>query len=236
MNNYNPKSLSNAVAAICPDIQSRAQSASSRPIDERYLWWELSSCILSSQVPYTLAIAAADAIDVKELLLNDQGNYEVLVQRLIEVLTTPLSVEGHSRTYRFPVARASQLAATRNAITSEKHTLRELIDSFEDVLEARVWFVKNVPGVGPKQASMFLRNIGVSYELAILDRHVLNYMSKLGIYSGTNLFISSLKPYLRYEAVLCKHARDLDCPVGLLDWAIWIVMRVANRNMEPVAI
>ncbi len=66
-------------------------------------------------------------------------------------------------------------------------------------------------------------------------RHVLNYMSKLGIYSGTKLFISSLKQYYKHEDVLQKHAYDLSCPVGLLDWAIWIVMRVANqRNMEPV--
>jgi N-glycosylase/DNA lyase len=235
MNKYNPKNLSTAVAAICPDIQSRAQSASI-PTDERYLWWELSSCILSSQVPYTLAIAAADAIDAKDLLLNDHGNYEALVQRLVKVLTTPLTVDGRPRTYRFPTARSRQLAIARNAITSEKNTLCKLVVSFRDELEARVWFVKNVPGVGPKQASMFLRNIGVSYELAILDRHVLNYMSKLGLYDGTNLFISNLKQYLRYEAVLCEHAKELNCPVGLLDWAIWIVMRVANRPMEPVAI
>ena len=83
---------------------------------------------------------------------------------------------------------------------------------------------------------MFLRNAGVSYDLAILDRHVLNYMSRLGIYSGTKHFISGLKQYKLHEDVLCEHALELDCPVGLLDWAIWIVMRVANRNMETVAV
>jgi N-glycosylase/DNA lyase len=145
-------------------------------------------------------------------------------------------VDGHPRTYRFPVARARQLAATRAAITAGKCSLCELIDGFRDASEARAWFVKHVPGIGPKQASMFLRNIGISYELAILDRHVLNYMSKLGIYAGANLFISGLAPYLRHEAVLREHAQELDCPVGLLDWAIWIVMRVANRSMEPVTV
>ena len=82
---------------------------------------------------------------------------------------------------------------------------------------------------------MFLRNVGVSYDLAILDRHVLNYMSALGIYAGSNLSIGCLTRYRQYEVVLRDHAEDLDCPVGLLDWAIWIVMRVASRKVEPVA-
>jgi len=83
---------------------------------------------------------------------------------------------------------------------------------------------------------MFLRNVGVSYDLAILDRHVLNYMAALGIYSGTGGSIASLAQYRRLEAVLRAHADHLACPVGLLDWAIWIVMRVANRKMESIAI
>lgn len=235
MSTYGPKVLSRAVAAICPDIQDRVCNAS-KPRSERRLWWELSSCILSSQVPYPLAVAAADAIDAEKLLLNALGSSEGLMKQLVERLTTPLIVEGRSRMYRFPVARAKHLTATRAVITSEAGSLSGLVNSFNDATEARTWFVDHVPGVGPKQASMFLRNAGVSYDLAILDRHVLNYMSKLGIYSGTKHFISSLKQYRQHEEVLREHAQELDCPVGLLDWAIWIVMRVANRNMEPVAI
>jgi N-glycosylase/DNA lyase len=232
---YTSECLSNAVAAICPDIESRLIDASN-PLNERHLWWELSSCILSSQVPYSLAIAFSDMIDAERLLFNDYHDTKALIQRLVGVLSTPLVVEGRPRTYRFPVARAHHLAAARAVITAEKCSLREFVDSFQDAMEARAWFVKYVPGVGPKQASMFLRNAGASYDLAILDRHVLNYMSKLGIYSGTKLFISSLTQYRQHEAILREHAQELDCPVGLLDWAIWIVMRVANRNLEPVAI
>jgi N-glycosylase/DNA lyase len=96
--------------------------------------------------------------------------------------------------------------------------------------------VKHVPGIGPKQASMFLRNAGVTYDLAILDRHVLNYMSKLGMYSGNKYSISGLTHYRRHEETLKKHAEELDCPVGLLDWAIWIVMRVANQIKEAATV
>ena len=236
MNRHTAKSLSNAVAAICPDIQSHVQH-SVGPCDDRALWWELSSCILSSQVPYPLATAAADEIDRKGLLFHRYSNQEHLQKKLTHLLTQPLIVGGTPRKYRFPIVRAKNLARCHALVTNTKHSLTELIHSFDSSIEARKWFVKYVPGIGPKQASMFLRNAGVSYDLAILDRHVLNYMLQLGIYSGTKLFISNLKQYYKYEAALQQHASELSCPVGLLDWAIWIVMRVANqRDMEPVVV
>lgn len=234
MNAYGPENLSNAVAAICPDVRTLIDQPTTPP-DERRLWWELSSCILSSQVPYALAVAAANAIDAKRLLLDEHRDAEALTPSFIEVLSTPLSVEGRPRAYRFPVARALHLAATRAIVTAKAGSLHALVDGFHDAAEARAWFVSHAPGIGPKQASMFLRNAGVSYNLAILDRHVLNYMTALGIYSGANLSIAGLAQYRKHEAVLRDHADHLDCPVGILDWAIWIVMRVANRKMEPVA-
>ena len=111
-----------------------------------------------------------------------------------------------------------------------------MINSFSNAAKGRDWLVNYAPGLGPKQASMFLRNVGISYELAILDRHVLNYMTALGIYSGKTLSISGLTQYRQYEIALREHARGLNCAVGMLDWAIWIVMRVANKNKETVLI
>ena len=223
--------LSRAVASICPDIRDRVSKAVI-PTDERRLWWELSSCILSSQVPYPLSTAAANAIDNDGILHDKQTSAPKRAKRLEELLSAPLAVDGKQRAYRFPVARARQLAAAHGVVMGNHGSLGKLIHNFDTAAEARSWFVKHVPGIGPKQASMFLRNAGVSYELAILDRHVLNYMSKLGMYSDDSYSISGLTKYRRHEQTLIEHARELDCPVGLLDWAIWIVMRVANRTPE----
>lgn len=234
MISYSAKNLSNAVAAICPDIEARMVGV--KPLEERYLWWELSCCILSSQVPYHLATAAADAINVKGFLLDRNKDSNILLNQLTEILTTPLEVEGQSRLYRFPMARARNLTVAHSVIGSTGLSLLGLINSFDNATDVRIWLVKNIPGIGPKQASMFLRNIGMSYDLAILDRHVLNYMSKLGIYSGSNLSIAGLKQYHHYEIALRNHAKKLDCQVGLLDWAIWIVMRVANRDIQELAV
>jgi N-glycosylase/DNA lyase len=94
----------------------------------------------------------------------------------------------------------------------------------------REWLVDNAPGIGPKQASMFVRNVGLSYELAILDRHVLNYMIALDITPTPIRQTSALRPYLKGETALRVHADHIGVSVGLLDWAIWIVMRVAKST------
>jgi N-glycosylase/DNA lyase len=234
MSTYAPQALSNAVAAICPDIQSHVARAVLP--NEQHLWWELSVCILSSQVPYDLAVAAADAVNAESPFLDNQWDQDLLSLRFVDLLSKPVSVNGRYRAYRFPVVRARQLAATHAAVSKKARSLRALINGFRNPKEARAWFVGYAPGIGPKQASMFLRNAGVSYDLAILDRHVLNYMSALGIYNGGARSINGLTQYCKYEAVLRDHAHGFDCPVGLLDWAIWIVMRVASRKMEFVAL
>lgn len=235
MSSYDPNVIINAVSAICPDIEDRVLR-SSNPFNERQLWWELSACILSSQVPYSLAVAAADVIDQEGLLYDVRQMSETLPQRLVKVLSEPIMVKGRPRKYRFPVARAQYLATTHTIIKAQQCSLREFVDSFQEVSEARNWFVKYTPGLGPKQASMFLRNAGVSYDLAILDRHVLNYMSKLCLFSGAKLIVTGFAQYIKYEEILRKHAEELNSPVGILDWAIWIVMRVANRTQEGAII
>jgi len=231
MTYYTAERLSDAIAAICPDIESNVRNASKKP-DDRIMWWELSSCILSSQVPYSLAITAADVIDRSALLYGDDLKGINLFEELNRLLEQPLVVEGKARHYRFPRIRAQQLAAARQAIILQSGSILELVQGFKDPVVAREWLVKKIPGVGPKQASMFLRNIGFSYDLAIIDRHVLNYMSIIGISSDGLKSISGMKEYGKRESSLRDYAEQLDCTVGILDWAIWIVMRVASGRME----
>jgi N-glycosylase/DNA lyase len=222
-----------AVTAICPDIQARIAMPRRAEIDDRALWWELSCCILSSQVPYPVATAAADAIEKAELLLPQELEPHELATALEDVLTHHVVVGGRSIRYRFPGSRAKQLAAAHLAVHRRDASLSTLLATFADASEARRWLVNNVPGAGPKQSSMFLRNVGLTYSLAILDRHVLKYMSALGISDHTLPFVSGMSTYLRLEQTLREHATRIGYEVGLLDWAIWIVMRADKQpNME----
>lgn len=224
--------LEYAVAAICPEIEERAKR-SQGVLDERNLWWELSCCLLSSQVPYGLAVAIADALDERQLLLNTSVSQDELAQEIFGVLRQPVEVNGSLRNYRFPRSKSVQLASARASVSLQSGNLCSLISAFENAASARAWLVSNVSGIGPKQASMFLRNAGISYELAVLDRHVLKYMTAIGLYDGTERAIAKLSQYHRHENTLILHADRLGFAVGLLDWAIWIVMRVAgSRDAE----
>lgn len=228
MSEIPPERLRGAVAALCPDIEQRVQ-CNERFRNERDLWRELSCCLLSSQVPYALAEAAAQAIDREQLLIDTHVNPAALEA----ILSAPLPVAGTLRRYRFPVSRAAQLAFTHRAVMEDGGGLTPLLARFADAGQARCWFVVRAPGLGPKQASMFLRNAGYSYELAVLDRHVLRYMSALGLDNGRPP--GTLAHYHRCEARLSDHARELGYRVGLLDWAIWIVVRAAGRTHWEVA-
>lgn len=230
-----PERLASAVTAVCSEIVERIDR---NPHDhtERSLWWELSSCLLSSQVPYSLATAAADRIQTSELLTHWNGSEELLANDLMNLLSTPMCLAGRLRTYRFPRSRGNQLAATRAAVAREAGGLDRLLAGFTCAAQARDWFVRSAPGIGPKQASMFLRNSGVSYDLAVLDRHVMTYMSTVGLTPERVRSVVGMEQYQRHEATLRAHAVHLGYPVGLLDWAIWIVMRVAQgAHTERVA-
>lgn len=231
---FSPNRLETAVAEICPDIQARVLS-NIQPLDERRLWHELSCCLLSSQVPYPLAVAAANAIDQSNLLIDGQFVLSSLSLDLHQLLLKPLIVGGRQRLYRFPKSKAHQLAAVRVAIALATETLENFLSHYHHVEESRLWLVKNAPGIGPKQASMFLRNSGISYELAVLDRHVLSYMSALGL-SQTNIALASgLTSYRQKEGILKCYASRLGVKVGILDWAIWIVMRQVRNFQEEAA-
>lgn len=223
--------LEHAVVSIYPEIHRRATS-SMDDADEAVLWKELSCCVLSSQVRYPVAVAAANALE-REAVLCHQS---VSVDALEATLRSPLLVERHVHHYRFPKSKAQQLAATHAAVHSSASGLSALLDGFACAEEARYWFVANALGMGPKQASMFLRNTGMTYDLAVLDRHVIDYMNELGLASAERSgVLSTLKGYSSRETVLKSYAHDLGMAVGLMDWAIWIVMRVfkgANNNVR----
>src|SRR5437773_34725 len=59
--------------------------------------------------------------------------------------------------------------------------LGKSLDGFVDPKGARAWLVREVDGLGWKEASHFLRNIGRGDGLAILDRHILRNLMRHGV-------------------------------------------------------
>ncbi|WP_298854762.1 hypothetical protein [uncultured Ruegeria sp.] len=219
-----------AVQAVHTDIEQQIAARNSQ-LDEAGLWYELSCCILSSQVRYDLAVSAADSIAESGVLLSGTRHEDELCQKLLVLLKKPLRVGDQWKRYRFPNKRADQLSKLAARVHLEAENLSELLTTISEPEEARNWLVTHAPGIGPKQASMFLRNIYHSFDLAIIDRHVVDYMKIMEIYDPNNGSISTLRTYRKHEAVMTAHALGMGVKVGLLDWAIWVVMRVL-KNME----
>jgi N-glycosylase/DNA lyase len=228
MNTIPAERLHFAVAQIAPEIQTRLRYSGNMRTEEPHLSRELTCCVLSSQVPYDMAVAASERLDHEGLLDNSTllcG--ELLEERILKVLMHPLEFAGKSRRYRFPRSKARQLADTLLTIRRRYGTVAALLESYRDPLSVRVALVEHLPGIGPKQASMFLRNVGASYSMAIIDRHVLRYMLLTGLCRSFASPPVSLCAYEEQEKHLCSYAEELGYSVGIVDWAIWIVMRAA---------
>lgn len=112
--------------------------------------------------------------------------------------------------------------------TKARHIV-EALKGFDDVLavvrsgrsheEIRRFLVNDVLGMGMKEASHFLRNIGFD-GLAILDRHILRYMAANGIINKIE-YPYSYGRYLDYERKFVNHAEKIGLTPAELDLLIW---------------
>jgi N-glycosylase/DNA lyase len=121
---------------------------------------------------------------------------------------------------RFPNNKARFIYEARRFFTDKgRISIKEHIDP-ADIPATRMWFFKNVKGLGLKEASHFLRNIGFGEELAILDVHILRRMKELSL---INEFPKTLTPkkYFEYESALKKFADKTGIPVGDIDLLFW---------------
>ncbi len=85
--------------------------------------------------------------------------------------------------------------------------------------EAREWLVKNIKGIGFKEASHFLRNVGFE-GLAILDRHILNLMVENKLIDEKPKSLSK-KTYLGIEKKFNALAKRAGMAPAELDLYMW---------------
>ncbi len=86
---------------------------------------------------------------------------------------------------------------------------------------AREWLVKNVKGLGYKEASHFLRNVGYA-GIAILDRHILGLMQQHGFISDRPKTLNR-KKYLEIEKKFLQIARAAGMSDAELDLYMWFM-------------
>jgi N-glycosylase/DNA lyase len=86
-------------------------------------------------------------------------------------------------------------------------------------IELREWLVKNVRGLGWKEASHFLRNVG-HRDLAILDRHILKNLVRFRVIRRLPNTLTP-KRYRAIEKKFLAFARDIGISMDELDLLFW---------------
>jgi N-glycosylase/DNA lyase len=85
--------------------------------------------------------------------------------------------------------------------------------------ELREWLVKNVKGIGYKEASHFLRNIGYK-NMAILDRHILKNLVRVGVLNSLPKSLSRTN-YLDIEKKFLNFSKKINIAMDELDLLFW---------------
>jgi N-glycosylase/DNA lyase len=159
---------------------------------------ELCFCILTAN------FNAERSVKIQNELGN--GFCDLSEQQLIE----KLKALGH----RFPETRGKYIVEARK----HKDSLKYRIKSFKQETELRDWLVKKVKGLGYKEASHFLRNIGFM-NLAIIDFHIVDVLIKHGLIVRPKTLTP--KKYLEIEDVLKGIARKTNLTLAELDLYLW---------------
>jgi N-glycosylase/DNA lyase len=120
-----------------------------------------------------------------------------------------LKTQGH----RFPNKRSEYIHEARSC----KDKLKEVV-SFHDRKALREWIVKNVKGIGYKEASHFLRNVGFD-DYAIIDFHIIDLLEKYEIIKKPKTI--NKDKYLEIEKILRKIAEKTNLTLAELDLYLW---------------
>lgn len=228
----NRRSLGVAIEAVYAELTCRPKARVEwRTLSEPAIFREIAASILGGRVPFEMALAATNRLAAQGLLCfsGDEHAYRLRVHRALrEPLFHP--TWRRPRRYRFPAARSTALASTAARFYSCGGSIKTWLGQFPDSHSARRALVTTACGIGPKQASMILRNIGYSDELAILDSHLLHFMELEGIAALTATRLASVTGYEAAELTFLDYARKFGCAPAALDLAIWISMRVYTRG------
>jgi len=172
-------------------INSRMAEFESVPRNFNDLFRELVFCILTAGTSAELGIKTIDHLG--DVIFT--GNEKDIQKKLKEV-------------YRFHTLRAGYIYQARD-------NFRNLDINDSDI---RINLVKNIKGIGMKEASHFLRNIGHK-NVAIIDFHIVDLLVKHSLIEKPKTITP--KKYLEIENILKQLTHETGTNLGELDLYLW---------------
>ncbi len=174
--------------------------------NEEDIFAELVFCLLTPQSKAKSCDDAVGCLLERDLLLK--GNKSQIAKELRGKV-------------RFHNTKAKNIVEARKIFSERgKLSIKKQIARFNNARETREWLVENIKGLGYKEASHFLRNIGKGENLAILDRHILKNLELLGVINEIPTSISK-KKYLEIEKRMKEFSEDVKIPMSHLDLLLW---------------
>jgi N-glycosylase/DNA lyase len=185
-------------SSIQTKIQKRIQEFKNvNLLSAEELFQELCFCILTAN------FNAERSIHIHEHI------HECFCTDTKEILSRKLRQQG----YRFPNTRAAYIIDS----VSKKDALPTIIQTFQRD-ERRTWLAQNIKGLGYKEASHFLRNIGFD-DYAIIDSHVLELLERYRFIKQPKTLTK--KKYIEIENLLQKIAQQTHLTLAELDLYLW---------------
>lgn len=169
--------------------------------DKNAVFSELCFCLLTANS------SAEMGLKVQESMKKDNGFESLSEKELVRKLK--------NLGYRFHNVRARYIVEARE----KKDSLWFAIKEGENEADLRDWLVDNFKGLGYKEASHFLRNLGFE-DVAILDRHILRTLNEKKLISEVPKTLDR-KKYLLYEKELERICRIVNLKQGELDFYLW---------------
>lgn len=180
-------------------IQERLTEFANVPRSEYF--YELVYCLLTPQSSAVNAGKAVRLLREHDLLHRDVDPEPLLHQKDFYI--------------RFHKTKAKHLLG----IKCQLETIVLHLANGSSDCELREWLIGNVRGLGWKEASHFLRNVG-HRDLAILDRHILKNLVRFGVIRRLPKTLTP-KRYRSIEKRFLAFAREVGISMDELDLLFW---------------
>lgn len=160
-------------------------------------------------------------------LLTPQSKARICWDAVLNLLKKKLLFKGdvyqisrELKNVRFKNKKTGHIVEARRFFTKNNRIdIKSKLKGFNNIFELRDWLVQNVKGMGYKEASHFLRNIGLGENLAILDRHILKNLKLFKVIK--EIPILSRKRCYEVENKMRKFADKVNIPMAHLDLLLW---------------
>ncbi len=182
------------------EFQKKGRSGSDEEI-----FTELVFCLLTPQ-----SKAKSCWLAVQNLI-----NSDLIFQGTASEISKELNI------VRFRNNKARYIVKAREFFTKDEEiSIKSILTQKKNVFSKIEWLVKDVKGIGYKEASHFLRNIGFGKQIAILDRHILKNLKLYRVIGDIPKMLSK-KKYFDIEKKMLDFSKEIEISMVHLDLLFW---------------